>query len=208
MLNTNFVATSEKDSRWLMIVLHGLGDSSAGYEWLPSVLGVPWLNYLLVNAPDPYYGGYSWYDFTGDSKPGVERSRKVLFELLDSQREAGFPSQQTFMFGFSQGSLMTVDVGLRYGHQLAGLIGVSGYIFEHETLLRQLSPVAGRQRLLITHGLQDPMIPVAVVRKQIELLKEAKINVRWHEFEKAHTIAGKMEISVIREFVEQCRRGA
>ena len=36
-----------------MIVLHGLGDSMEGYRWLPEALQLPWLNYLLVNAPDP-----------------------------------------------------------------------------------------------------------------------------------------------------------
>ena len=66
-----------------MVVLHGLGDSTAGFRWLPEELGQPWLNYLLVNAPDNYYGGYSWYDFAGDMGPGVKRSREMLFELLD-----------------------------------------------------------------------------------------------------------------------------
>ena len=46
-------------------------------------MNLPWLNYLLVNAPDEYYGGYSWYDFIGEITPGVQRSRELLFELLE-----------------------------------------------------------------------------------------------------------------------------
>ena len=45
-----------------MVMLHGLGDSIEGYRWWPEALGLPWLNHLLVNAPDDYYGGYSWFD--------------------------------------------------------------------------------------------------------------------------------------------------
>src|SRR5216683_5346698 len=94
MLETEFFPAAEKKSRRLMVVLHGLGDSIAGFRWLPPALNLPWLNYLLVNAPDQYYGGYSWYDFIGDMSPGVQRSRKMLFELLDAQPLAGFPADQ------------------------------------------------------------------------------------------------------------------
>lgn len=184
-----------------MIVLHGLGDSMEGYRWLPDMLGLPWLHYLLVNAPDSYYGGYSWYDFTENPAPGVRRSRRALFELLDSQSEAGFPSDQTFLFGFSQGCLMTIDAGLRYPHRLGGLIGISGYVFEPDQLTRELAPVANQQRLLLTHGTEDPLIRIEMVRPQIQLLKSAGINIEWHEFVKSHTIEGEEELSIIRNFL-------
>ena len=67
MLKTEFAPAMEKNSRRLLIALHGLGDSTAGYRWLPSALQLPGLNYLLVNAPDPYFGGFAWYDFSGDA---------------------------------------------------------------------------------------------------------------------------------------------
>src|SRR2546421_11134739 len=66
MLEMDLAPAQEKNSRCLMIVLHGLGDSMEGYRWLPAALGLPWLHYLLVNGPDPYFGGYAWYDFSGD----------------------------------------------------------------------------------------------------------------------------------------------
>src|SRR5437660_9699927 len=103
MLESEFISAKKHGSRRLMIMLHGLGDSTAGYRWLPEALNLPWLNYLLVNAPDAYYGGYSWYDFAGDLVPGVIRSRKLLFDVLDAQRDAGFPSAKTLLGGFSQG---------------------------------------------------------------------------------------------------------
>ena len=201
MLATEFYPADQKNSKRLMIVLHGLGDSAAGFRWMPSVLKLTEMNYLLVNAPDSYYGGYSWYDFADDSAPGILRSRKLIFDLLDAQRTAGFPTEQTMLFGFSQGCLMTVDVGFRYPHLFAGLIGISGYVFEPEKLLAELSPVATRQRMLFTHGTQDPLIPFAEVRKQVQLLKTAGLAIEWREFVKPHTIAGEEELSVIRDFI-------
>ncbi len=201
MLETDLIPALDKGSRRLMIVLHGLGDSMEGYRWLPPVLNLPWLNYLLVNAPDPYFGGYAWYDFATDAAPGVLRSRALLFDLLDEQCKRGFPIGQATLFGFSQGCLMTIDVGLRYPHLFAGLIGISGYVHEPENLLRELSPVARQQRLLVTHGTADPLIPFGVVREQINRLKAAGISIEWHEFPKVHTIAGEDEMAVVRNFL-------
>lgn len=201
MLETEFYPAADRTSKRLLIALHGLGDSTAGYRWLPSALRLPWMNYLLVNAPDEYYGGYSWYDFPGNPEPGVRRSRKLLAGLLDSQREAGFPTEESILFGFSQGCLMTIDVGFRYPHRFAGLIGVSGYVHEPETLLKELSVVAREQRMLFTHGTLDPLIPCAEVRRQVEGLKAAGLQIEWREFAKEHTIAGEEELSVIRAFV-------
>jgi phospholipase/carboxylesterase len=181
-----------------------LGDSVEGYRWLPEAMKLPWMNYLLVNAPDEYYGGYSWYNFAGESGdivPGVERSRELLFQLLDARRTAGFPTEQTTLGGFSQGCLMSLDVGLRYPHRLAGIVGVSGYVCEPEKLLKELSPVARQQRLLVTHGTKDTMVPFAESRAQIKLLEDAGLNLEFHSFDKAHTIAGEEELSVIRNFV-------
>jgi len=201
MLETDWVPAQEKDSRCLMVVLHGLGDSLEGYRWLPPALGLPGLNYLLVTAPDRYFGGYAWYDFSGDAGTGVERSRALLFELLDEQRRRGWALERTILFGFSQGCLMTIEVGLRYPHRFAGLAGVSGYVHEPERLLKELSPVALQQRFLITHGTEDPLIPFGAVREQINRLKAEGIHIEWHEFVKAHTIAGEEELVVIRDFI-------
>ena len=201
MLRTEFISAAEKASRHLMVVLHGLGDSAAGYRWLPAALQLPWLNYLLVNAPDDYFGGYSWYDFAGDPAPGIERSRRLLFDLLDAQRQQGWPTDQTTLFGFSQGCLMTWEIGLRYPQPLAGLIGISGYVHEPEKLVAAVPPVARQQRFLVTHGTLDPLIPFATVREQVNVLKSAGLRVEWREFVKAHTIAGDEELDVIRDFV-------
>jgi len=203
MLTTELVPAQDESSARLMVVLHGLGDSMEGYRWLPDALDLPWLNYALVNAPDPYFGGYSWYDFTGDASTGICRSRALLFELLDNLRQEGFPSGETTLLGFSQGCLMTWEMGIRYGERFAGLVGISGYVHDPEELVSQLSPVALQQRFLITHGTLDPMVPFAEVRKQVEFLKKVGLDIQWREFVKPHTIAGEEELAVIRRFVRE-----
>ena len=201
MLHGEFIPAADKNSRRLFVILHGLGDSIEGWRWLPDALALPDMNYLLVNAPDEYYGGYSWFEYPGDIAPGIHRSHKLLVELLDGLRAKDFPADQIILGGFSQGCLMALETGLHYPHRIAGIIGISGWVFEIENLIRNLTPVAKSQRLLITHGQFDPILPFAEVRKQVRQLKAAGLNVAWHEFPKEHTIHGTEEISVIREFV-------
>ena len=201
MLQSELIPAPQKNSRQLMVMLHGLGDSIEGYRWLPEALQLPWLNYLLVNAPDEYYGGYAWFDLN-DIPPGVQRSRQLLFELLDDLRSRGFPPEQITFGGFSQGCLMAIDVGLRYPHRFAGIVGISGWVSQLAKLLQELSPVARQQRLLMTHGTGDPLIRIDPVRGQMPLLKSAGIHVEWREFNKVHTIIEE-EIAVVRDFVKR-----
>ena len=124
------------------IVLHGRGDSMEGFAWLPEALALPNLGYLFLDAPDDWYGGFSWYDMAPHQAPGVLRSRRLLFGALDALREAGIAPERILLFGFSQGCLMSIDVGLRYPHRLAGVCGVSGYVMFDDRIREEAVPAA------------------------------------------------------------------
>jgi len=201
MLDSELIPAAEPPARALLIVLHGLGDSTRGWEWLPGALRLPWLDYRLVNAPDPYYGGHSWYDLHGNPGPGIRRSRVLLHELIDAQIAAGWTARQIGLLGFSQGCLMTFDAGWRYPAGLGALVGISGYFHEPEALLAELGPQARTVPSLFTHGTRDPLIPLAPVREQVLGFQAAGLDLAWKEFEKVHTVAGEPEVAVIREFL-------
>ena len=202
MLVTDLVPAQDKESRHLMIVLHGLGDSMEGYRWLPPALHLSWMSYLLVNAPDSYYSGFSWFDLYSDSDVGIKRSRELLFKLLEDTEAKGFSPRQTTLFGFSQGCLMCWELGMRYPKVFAGIVGISGWPHQPEKLLAEQSPVARQQRFLITHGPHDPLVPFDKVKPVVQSLQQSGLNIDWREFPKGHTIAGEAEIDVIRDFVK------
>jgi phospholipase/carboxylesterase len=201
MLDHRLIPAADRNSKRLLVMMHGLGDSLAGYLWMPEVLRLRWLNYLLPNAPDAYYGGFSWFDIYGAGVPGVSRSRELIFELLDALRAKGWPMEQTVIGGFSQGGLMAIEVGMRYPHRFAGVLSISGFVCEPDKLIQELSPVAREQRVLATHGTLDPLLPLAATKRQIRQLQSAGVNIAWHEFQKEHTIAGEVEMELIRSFV-------
>ncbi len=201
-LKFDLIPSRIKDSRQLLIALHGLGDSLEGYRWLPDALRIPSMNYLLVNAPDEYYGGFSWYDIYGVPGPGIQRSRGLLTALFQDLEGRGFPASQTTLLGFSQGCLMTLEMAVRHPKRFAGCVAISGYVYEPEALIQAMSPVAKAQRILFTHGSLDKLISSAGVEGQVALLKRAGMQIQWKVFAKEHTIAGDEEIRLIRQFVE------
>jgi phospholipase/carboxylesterase len=188
-------------SQRLVIVLHGRGDSAEGFLWLQEELGIDELNYLLLNAPDKYYTGYSWYDLPPDQLPGIQRSGELLTRTLEQVEREGYSPDQTFLFGFSQGCLMTLEFGSRYSRALAGYVGVSGYCYDPDGILREMNPATNNGKWLITHGTRDDLLPVEVTRAQIKKLREGGFRIDYREYPKTHTIDPEREIPEIRAWL-------
>jgi phospholipase/carboxylesterase len=176
------------DRQRVMVVLHGLGDSLNGYRFLPEALAIPEMSYLLLNAPDAYYGGYAWYDFMGDPAPGIVRSRGLLLKLLEELNDQGVSFADVFLFGFSQGCVMCVDVALRSDEALGGVVGVSGHVAFAQEYPGAFGPAARAQKLLITHGRRDPVVPFEPSREQFHDLRRMGVDLEFVAYGKDHTM--------------------
>src|SRR5690606_15431194 len=189
-------------------VLHGLGDSLQGFTWMPSQLGLDGLSYLLVNAPDDYYGGFSWFDFTGggahmeNAVPGILRGRRLIKGLVAEVMAQGVASRDILLFGFSQGCLMALDAGLRSDVRLGGICGVSGWLAFQNEYPEAFSPSAREQSFLVTHGFRDPLLPFAMSEAQCGFLKKQGIDMTFKAYDKDHTILPE-ELRDIREWLSQ-----
>jgi len=186
-----------------MIVLHGRGDSPEGFASFPSELAIPELSYLMLQAPDPYYDGYSWYELPPNQLPGILRSRKLLAEVFEEIGREGFKPEQCFLLGFSQGCLMTLEFGSRFPHLLRGYIGISGYCYDVEALLKEAVPENIHQGdWLITHGTMDDVLPIEKTREQMKELMARGFKMEYHEYKKSHTIDPKNELPMLREWIK------
>jgi len=189
-------------SKKLMIILHGRGDSADGLAFLPSYLQLDEINYILMNAPYEYFGGYSWYDLPPNQLQGIHYSSKLLSQSLDILFEEEFDAKQSFLFGFSQGSLLTFEFGARYEKLLAGYIAISGYIYDPKLLLEEMNPLAKNAQWLCTHGTWDEVLPYDVSRIQVETLQEGGLNIDFQSYEKPHTLIEE-ELLTIKTWIQK-----
>lgn len=196
------------NSRKVLIVLHGRGDTREGFHFLPSALELASLNILFLQAPDPYGPGFSWYELPPRQGPGIIRSRTLLFELLEALQETGeVAALDLLLCGFSQGCLMVIDVGLRYPKVLGGIVGISGYVFFEEEYPASFSTVARDQRFLVTHGFSDEVLPFATTDGSIQRLRALGARISWVPFEKGHTVDEVEEVPAIRKFLAEQLEG-
>lgn len=177
----------------LVVVLHGRGDSSAGFHWMPQTLALPGVSWLLTNAPDPWGDGYSWYGLPPDHGPGVTRSRLLLDHLFDELASKGFPPEKIVLFGFSQGCLLTLEWGGRTERPLAGCVGISGYCYDAGALAREASASAKARKWFVSHGTQDEVLPHRITASQITTLQAAGLPIDFRSYPKTHTIGPDLE---------------
>jgi phospholipase/carboxylesterase len=197
----NIFIPSEVPSKKLMIILHGRGDSSEGFVNLPDFIKIPEMNYLLLDAPFEYFGGHSWYQLPPDQLPGIEYSSELLTKVLDEVFKEDFRAEESFLFGFSQGSLMTFEFGARYEKVLAGYIGVSGYIYDAQKLLEDLNPKVLASSWLCTHGTYDIVLDYETSKKQIQTLQDGGFEIEFKTYEKEHNV-DRDELTMISEWMK------
>ncbi len=188
LLLNNIFYPSKTPSKKLLIVLHGRGDSSQGFTWLPQFMKMDDMNYLLLDAPYEYFGGNSWYDLPPNQLIGIAHSSSILADILDELFEEEFDASQSFLFGFSQGSLLTFEFGARYEKKLAGYLAISGYIYDPELLLKEMNVELKNANWLCTHGTEDDVLPYATSKEQVAILQNAGFSIEFKSYEKTHTI--------------------
>jgi len=199
-LNNIFIP-SKIASKKVMVILHGRGDSSRGFTFLPSCLKLDDMNYLLLNAPYFYYGGFSWYDLPPNQLEGITYSSSILTDIFDTLFEEEFNAEESFLFGFSQGALMTFEFGARYEKVLKGYIAVSGYIYDSKKLLKEMNPNVNHSNWLCTHGTYDDILPFEPTSSQIEFLQKKGFDITFKSYPKGHSVA-EDELQMISEWIK------
>lgn len=193
---------SKVPSKKLMIILHGRGDSSEGFVGFPPFLNIDEMNYILFDAPFEYFTGFSWYQLPPEQLPGIEYSSQVLKRDLDTLFENDFNANESFLFGFSQGSLLTFEFGARYEKVLAGYIAVSGYIYDAPKLLEDMNQDVQKGKWLCTHGTYDAVLPYETSKEQVELLQDGGFDIEFITYQKEHTIIQE-ELQMIASWVKE-----
>ncbi|MFP5520299.1 MAG: alpha/beta hydrolase [Bdellovibrionia bacterium] len=201
LFSNRFIPAKKKSDK-LMIVLHGRGDSVKPFRHFHEELKIENMNYLLLNAPRRFLGGYTWYGEPPYQAQGVLKIREKMFSLLAELEEQGWKSENIFLLGFSQGCLVSADTALHYPKKLGGVVGISGYFHFFPRWKKELSVSAKRTPWLFTHGHQDDILPLDVTKFGVEQLKEAGLDVQWVEMNKKHVFKEE-EYPLIKKWVQQ-----
>jgi phospholipase/carboxylesterase len=170
--------------RRLVILLHGLGADGNDLIGLQQYWArlVPDAEFVSPNAPfpcdmAPY--GYQWFSVQ-DRTPaamlaGVRAAAPILDAYIDEElQKRGLAESDAALVGFSQGTMMSLFVGLRRERPLAGILGYSGRLIGPELLAGELR---SRPPVLLVHGTDDPLVPFDSMAAAETALKAAGVPV-------------------------------
>lgn len=168
----------------LVILLHGLGADGNDLiglapHWAPFL---PQAEFVSPNAPFPCdmaAYGYQWFSSQDRSPPavlaGVRAAAPILDAFVDEAlAERGLDDTALALVGFSQGTMMSLFVGLRRARPAAGIVGYSGRLLAPELLPSELR---SRPPVLLVHGTEDPLVPYASLAAAEAVLKQAGVAV-------------------------------
>jgi phospholipase/carboxylesterase len=202
----HFIPAKNK-SPLLLICLHGQGASLLQLRSLRSRFRLDQWNYLFLNAPDSiesesHFGGFSWYHRPPFHWPGINRSLGLLRDLMQELTGEGFSKDKTVWLGFSQGAALALEMILSSPEPYLGLVALSGWIHDPETLGSRSHHETIEVPVLMTHGPRDDVLPLKEVKKRLPALVPFLPNLEFQEFDKAHEII-KEEHKTIRQWLKK-----
>ena len=204
-----------------VLILHGLG--ADGTDFLPfadalDLSGAGPVRYVFPRAPErpvTVNGGQrmrAWYDilaFGGaarEDEAGLRATIAQVHGLLDAEVARGMPASRIVLAGFSQGCAITLAAGLRYGHRLAGLVGMSGYLPLASSLAAERHSANAEVPVLLAHGTRDPLVTLARGRAAFDAIGQLGNPVEWHDYPMEHSVCIE-EVRDVQEFLGRVLAG-
>lgn len=189
----------------LVVIMHGRGaDANDLADIAPALDAPPGCRFVFPNAPRAWEAapgmtyGFTWFDGWPPTGKSLLDSRELVFRFLSEvATRYPTPTGKIVLCGFSQGALMALDAGLRTETPLAGVVAMSGGLYEED--LPDLQP---RRQLpvLIVHGTMDDVIPINAARRARHVLESHGLEPEYGEFPMGHFVT-QDSMAQVAEFI-------
>ena len=186
------LAPKSGPARALVVFVHGYGADGndlieIGRDWQELL---PQAAFVSPHAPRPCGQapmGREWFPLTFRSPTerwdGCTMAAPALDAFLDAElARHQLPPAALALVGFSQGTMMSLHVGLRRAAPPAAIVGYSGMlILQGDTDVEGYKPlIRARPPILLIHGDRDELIPVDALFHSTQALAALEVPVEWH----------------------------
>jgi len=166
-LNTSVIKPEKNISiTSAIILLHGYGGDGKDI----SMLTLHWKRFLpntIFLCPDGHEtcsinpNGYQWFDLSNDDPNYIleesKKSEKKINEFIkEVKKNYNLKNSQICLSGFSQGCMMSINLGLTTNENYNCVVGFSGKIIDKKDLLKRKT---SSTKMLLMHGDMDAVVP-------------------------------------------------
>ena len=170
-----------------IILLHGYGGDGKDI----SILSLNWKRhlpntiFLCPNGPEKCFvnpSGFQWFDLNKEdpkyilsvSKKAEEKLTKYIDEI---KKEFNLNNDQICLSGFSQGCMMSINVGLVNKDPFNCIVGFSGKIIDQNDLKKRKK---NSTELLLIHGDQDEIVSPSFLLEAKDFFLRNNIEIETH----------------------------
>ena len=157
---------NETEIKNAVILLHGYGGDGKDI----SMLTLNWKRFLtntVFLCPNGHEKckinpiGYQWFDLETNDKSyilnEVIRAESILTRYIEEvKKEYNLKNSNICLSGFSQGCMMSINLGLTSKETFNCVVGFSGKIIDKDNLS---SRIESKPKTLLIHGEQDEIVP-------------------------------------------------
>ena len=184
-LNTKIIKPEENEEiKNAVILLHGYGGDGKDI----SMLTLNWKRFLkntIFLCPDAHEvckinpTGFQWFDLTNEDREKIliesKKGENKLKQYIDEIKlEYKLKNSQICISGFSQGCMMSINVGLTSNESFNCIVGFSGKIIDKDDLS---SRIKTKTNVFMIHGDLDSIVPPNNLLESKDFLIRHKINV-------------------------------
>ena len=200
-----------------IIWLHGLGASANDFPPIVPELGLdpkrP-IRFIFPQAPNrPVTINMgmvmpSWYDIKGTAindkqdATGMADSKALLDDLIQQQLDAGIPSENIIIAGFSQGGAVAYHTSLRRAEPLAGLLTLSTYLPFADQVASERAAANQNIPIFVSHGSHDDVVPIKMAEESVAALKQLDYQLEWKTYPMRHEVS-MAQIKDIGQWINQ-----
>ncbi|HUF73379.1 MAG TPA: alpha/beta hydrolase [Gammaproteobacteria bacterium] len=184
-----------------IVWLHGLGADATDFLPLIGELELAAdVRFVFPNAPmrpvtiNAGYVMRAWYDIAGfgpdapEDTVGLSASVAIVRELIDRELRRGIARDRLVLAGFSQGGAVVLHAGLTERESIGGIVGLSTYLPAAETLASS-GPIATGTPVMLAHGTEDAVIPIALAEQSARFLLDRGVGVDWSTYPMGHEVS-------------------
>ena len=149
-----------------IILLHGYGGDGKDI----SMLTLNWKRFLtntVFLCPDAHErcsvnpSGFQWFDLTKEDpqyilKESIKAEKKIHQFIGEVKKEFNLQNSQICLCGFSQGCMISINLGLTSNENFNCIVGFSGKIIDKDNLSKRK---ISNTKMLLLHGDHDEVVP-------------------------------------------------
>jgi len=162
-----------------IILLHGYGGDGKDI----SMLTLNWRRFLpntVFLCPDGHEtcsinpSGFQWFDLSKEDpvyilNQSIKAEKKIMKFIEEVKKNFNLDSSKICLSGFSQGSMLSINLGLTSDENYACVVGFSGKIINKEDLLKRKK---SNTKFLLIHGDLDEVVsPTSLLEAKDFLLR-------------------------------------